>query len=311
MATSAQIIPFPLQALAPLVETRGGRSVKDQRALSDAISAIQVQRDCLDALRLPLLSLRAGGAAGAPLRTLMRLQEVGPATHNSCAGRLGTLSEAAYQEVLPQPEQGTGDVLLLGSAVPQGVLQHPKTFAGPWPGTLIQFPYSSLETYIGALDRALNPVGVRVVAADTARLPRAWRGLRTDAMVPLFIGLGGAPLGEELEALPGYAEDAPPLAVGPREWSALQRYAPEGLCHVAEASWQRLRALDARLSRNLDTLAQEAFAEAGTRARSPQAASRAHAVAAALRASALEKKGIGHAPLTASETDRLLEGDLS
>ena len=294
MDKSATIIPFPFQAFGPVgdraeVSALLGR----QRTLSDAISAIQVHRDLLDGLRLPLLALREGWEVGKPLRTLLHLLDHGPAAHGETVLGKGFQGKA---NPLPDPDSGTGDLLILGGDIAPEDLQVAPELSGAMPS--LSFPFSGPEAYIKALDGILQPEGIRVVPASSARLPLSWRGLRREPLVPLFVSPGSlAPL-PRYEALPGWVENGPRLTLGVRQWPSLGRYAPEALPILSAEAFLRLELLDAELSQRLRGLAETAEAESGPPPvhASPEAC--AQTLALALRASAARAGTVGHAPLS-------------
>ncbi len=304
MKKSATIIPFPFRAFAPAGAASDlGEGLGRQRTLSDAISAIQIHRDVLDGLRLPLLALQEEWGKGKPLRTLLQLMERGPEAHSQNVLGEGFRGRA---NPLPDPEGGTGDVLTLGADITPGELDllrvaEPKPFS-----RTLAFPFESVQSYIEALDEALYPEGIRVVPAHAARLPIAWRGLRQSALVPLFISLGGAASLPRQDGLPGFVENGPSLTVGYRQWPSVVRYAPRALPHLAGAAWERLERLDEELAGRLNGLAESAMAavQPPAVAASPEAC--AQSLATALRASAARSGTIGHAPLDPKMAERLL-----
>ena len=293
MDKSATIIPFPFQAFGPVgdraeVSALLGR----QRTLSDAISAIQVHRDLLDGLRLPLLALREGWEVGKPLRTLLHLLDHGPAAHSETVLGKGFQGKA---NPLPDPDSGTGDLLILGADIAPEDLQVAPELSGAMPS--LSFPFSSPEAYIKALDGILQPEGIRVVPASSARLPWPWRGLRREPLVPLFVSPGSlAPAA--LRSPPRMGENGPRLTLGVRQWPSLGRYAPEALPILSAEAFLRLELLDAELSQRLRGLAETAEAESGPPPvhASPEAC--AQTLALALRASAARAGTVGHAPLS-------------
>ena len=305
MEKSAKIIPFPFRAFAPTgAADAQAESLGRQRTLSDAISAIQMHRDCLDGLRLPLLALYEGWEAGRPLRTLQHLMERGPASLNQEVLGEGFRGKA---NPLPDPEAGTGDVLSLGSDIFPEELEYSAGGVLTLRDRGLAFPFSSVQAYIEALDEVLLPEGIRVVPANAQRLPGPWRGLRETATVPLFISLGGLAAVPEESGLPGLAENAPQLTVGFRQWPSLLRYAPGALPLLAAESYRRLRLLDSELAQRLDSLSEVALAaaQAPHSMATPEAC--AQSLAAALRASAARDGKIGHAPLDRGVTEKLLE----
>ena len=305
MEKSAKIIPFPFRAFAPRGELdEQAESLGRQRTLSDAISAIQVHRDCLDGLRLPLLALYEGWEAGRPLRTLQHLMERGPASLDQEVLGQGFRGKA---NPLPDPEAGTGDVLTLGSDILPEELECSPAGVLTFRDRGLVFPFTSVQAYIEALDEVLLPDGIRVVPANAQRLPGAWRGLRQADTVPLFISLGGLAELPGAVSLPGFVENAPSLTMGYRQWPSLLRYAPGALPILAAESYRRLRLLDGELAQRLDSLAEVALAaaQAPHSMATPEAC--AQSLAAALRASAARDGKIGHAPLDRGVTEKLLE----
>lgn len=304
MKKSATIIPFPFRTFAPSgAGNESGEGLGRQRTLSDAISAIQVHRDILDGLRLPLLALREDWGKGKPLRTLLQLMDRGPEAYSQ-----NVLGEGFYGRAnpLPDPEGGTGDVLTLGGDILPEELEALRVLE-PLPfSRALSFPFGNVQRYIEALDDALHPEGIRVVPAQSARLPSAWRGLRQSPLVPLFISPGGVGSLPRQDGLPGFLENAPTLTVGYRQWPSLARFAPRALPHLAGAAWKRLESLDAELATRLNGLAESAMAavQAPAVAASPEAC--AQSLATALRASAARSGTIGHAPLDPKVAERLL-----